>query len=253
MTEPFTRRLLSACGLDEQDATALRKALRLLPSVAAGAQIHGDDGGVVVLIAGLAYRGRVGPEGGRTITGILLPGDICHLALFQPETDQEVIALTSCSVASIPNVPLMTLCMDKPSILQALLVNTLLEAAALREWLVGMARLDAERRVARLFCELRARARLVDQTLDRVYPLPMTQTLLADALGLSVVHMSRSLKRLRLAGLATFVDGEVTIPNVDRLREFADFNSSYLRASLQGNAARRVGTELHGFEKRYLN
>lgn len=254
MTELFTRRLLASCGLEDDDAKTLRKALRLLPNVDAGATIRGGDSGVVVLISGLAYLGRIGLDGERTVTGLLLPGDICDLGLFKGSQEHEATAVTRCSVAHIPSVPLMTLCLDRPSIMRAFLVSTLIENAILREWMVGVSRLDAARRTARLFCELHARMQAIGQCVDGSLPLPLTQPLLADALGLSTVHVNRSLKHLRLSGLVSTLNGLVNIPDIDALRSFADFDASYLSAPPQMPLAHRGEGDLaSGANKRSLH
>jgi CRP-like cAMP-binding protein len=96
------------------------------------------------------------------------------------------------------------------------------------EHLINIGRREAEVRVAHFLLELGARLTLVGLGSKAGYACPLTQYLMADALGLSSVHVNRVLRKLREAGMVTFRDGLVTFDDYDRLAEFADFETTYL-------------------------
>ena len=99
------------------------------------------------------------------------------------------------------------------------------------EHLVGLGRRDADTRLAHFLLELGARLALVGLGNKAGYDCPLTQYHLADALGLSAVHVNRVLRQLRENGLLTFRDGRVSYDDHDRLMEFAEFDSLYLDQS----------------------
>ncbi|GGD37710.1 hypothetical protein GCM10011335_45570 [Aureimonas glaciei] len=99
------------------------------------------------------------------------------------------------------------------------------DEAMLVEHLVGIGRRDAKKRTAHFLLELGARLKLVGLGSTQGYACPLSQYLLADALGLSAVHVNRV---LREDGLATFQNGQVEIHDLDGLMRLADFDKSYL-------------------------
>jgi CRP-like cAMP-binding protein len=96
------------------------------------------------------------------------------------------------------------------------------------EHLVGIGRRDADARMAHFLLELGARLVLVGMGDRTGYPCPLTQYHLADALGLSAVHVNRVLRHLREDGMVTFRDGFVAVDDYDRLADFAQFDPSYM-------------------------
>src|SRR3546814_11832056 len=94
--------------------------------------------------------------------------------------------------------------------------STLLDAAINREWILSIGRRSALARVAHLLSELHVRMGIIGLVHDRRYPLPLTQTDLADATGLTAVHVNRMLKKLRDEALVPFRNGEVTIRSEER-------------------------------------
>jgi CRP-like cAMP-binding protein len=116
---------------------------------------------------------------------------------------------------------------------------TLLDSAIHREWLVAMGALAAPARAAHLFCELFVRLKVVGLTDGNSYAFPISQTDLADVLGLSTVHINRTLQNLRSDGLIEFQHGRVSILDWARLNEIAQFDTRYLhlREDELGHAA----------------
>jgi CRP-like cAMP-binding protein len=141
--------------------------------------------------------------------------------------DHNIGTLSASRIVAIPRARILELT-EKPAIARALWWATLVDEAILREWLVSLGRRDAAQRLAHILCELLHRLRAVGLAKGSSYELPLTQIDLADTLGLSTVHMNRSLQALRTEGLITLKDKHVVILDPRRLTELAGFNPNYL-------------------------
>ena len=183
---------------------------------------------VHLMLKGWACRYKLLPDGSRQITALLLPGDFCdtHITLFQ-EMDHAIGTLTDSEVAVISRGTMRELT-ERPGIARALWWGSLVDEAVLRAWIVNMGRREAFDRLAHLVCEVHARLHHVGLAPDVSFELPLTQEDLADALGLTQVHVSRTLKRLREDGLMTFKRGQIVVTDMPRLRELAQFDPNYL-------------------------
>jgi CRP-like cAMP-binding protein len=106
--------------------------------------------------------------------------------------------------------------------------DTLIDAAVFREWMVGIGRRSAFKRIAHLFCEMIVRMQAVGLSSNYSIELPLTQTDIADALGLSTVHVNRTLQEIRRAGLINFQRGKLVAVNWPGLREAGEFEQAYL-------------------------
>jgi CRP-like cAMP-binding protein len=104
----------------------------------------------------------------------------------------------------------------------------LVEEAITREWIVNVGQRNALERTAHLFCELLYRFRAVGLNQGLSCTLPLTQVELAETLGLSAVHVNRTLQELRRQKLITLDDGRLTIQNLRILEELSFFNADYL-------------------------
>lgn len=182
-----------------------------------------------VMLDGFAARYKLLSNGRRQITAIHVPGDFVNLHSFlMCVPDHGVTALTHCRVALVEQEALRRLTESSPQLTQILWTDTLIDSAIQREWLVAMGRRTALGRLAHLICELNVRLRIVALVSDNVFKLPLTQSDLADVLGLSVVHVNRILKRLRSDGIMYWNSQTIAILNWDRLCEIAEFDPSYL-------------------------
>jgi CRP-like cAMP-binding protein len=182
-----------------------------------------------VLLSGFAFRQKLSGDGLRQIVAINIPGDAMDFQnLFLGVADHNVQMLTRGDVAFIPRGPLEKLVEERPKIARAILVMTLIDASIFREWVLNVGRRNARTRIAHLLCEFAVR--LDDQGLADHYgfELPMTQEQLADATGLTPVHVNRTLKTLQAEGLITRTRRQISFPDWTRLREMADFNHRYL-------------------------
>ena len=116
----------------------------------------------------------------------------------------------------------------RPDLARALWWATLVDEAVLREWLVSMGQRDAEERIAHLFCEMHLRLQAVGLAAGRRFELPITQADLGDTMGLSTVHVNRTLQSLRGRNLVAFSSGTLEILDLQGLKDLSSFNPNYL-------------------------
>jgi CRP-like cAMP-binding protein len=182
-----------------------------------------------VLVSGYAFRHKVTGEGNRQILSINIPGEAVDFQnLFISECDHNVQMLTRGQVAEIPMHSIEELVLAQPQVARAIMTMSLVEASIFREWAVNVGRRDARSRIAHLLCEFAYRVSVQGLQTDGAYALPMTQEQLADATGLTSVHVNRVLKALQTEGLIDRDRRVVSFPDWQRLREVGDFNARYL-------------------------
>jgi CRP-like cAMP-binding protein len=227
------RRLGALTGLSGGGEQALGRALqervrRLGPRE--DLLCEGDEPEAVwMILSGWACRYKTLEDGRRQIINFVLPGDTCEFNSFLlPTMDHSVGALTVLSYAEISRETLAELTASHPSIAQALMRATLVNAAIEREWVVNLGQRVAFERMAHLLCEIFVRLEAVGLTQGDACDFPLTQTDLADATGLSVVHVNRTLQELRGAGLIVLRAKSLTIPDLQALQRAALFNLNYL-------------------------
>lgn len=182
-----------------------------------------------IVLSGWAARYNVLKDGSRRITAFLLPGDFCDIHTTVLKTmDHGIVTLTDCRIAFVRQSRINDLAISTPALTRAFLRTTLIDEAILRRWLVVGGRTDAFEAVSHLLCELYLRARLVGLTNGQTLDLPITQEEIADATGLTPVHVNRVLKRLRESGLASFQQGMLLIEDVEALFRESGFDPDYL-------------------------
>jgi CRP-like cAMP-binding protein len=185
--------------------------------------------GVFVVINGHACRYKILSDGSRQILDFLFPGDKTELySLLLTATDHGILTLGPTAIAWIDRDRLIAEMMDHPHVAFALWWNALQRAAILRERVTAIGRRDAYARVAHLLCEMFERLRLVGETVDHNYRLPVTQSELGDALGISEVHANRMLRRLEDAKLIISEQRILRIPDLQALKAAAAFDARYL-------------------------
>src|SRR5947209_2517637 len=155
-----------------------------------------------VLVSGYAVRQKVTGTGSRQILSVCIPGDAVDLQnMFLEVSDHSVQLLTQCEIADVPREALQEMVLSRPAIGSAIIELTLVEASILREWVVNVGRRDARARIAHILCEFAVRLEARGLASGHGFQLPMTQEQLADATGLTPVHVNRVLKSLEADGL----------------------------------------------------
>jgi CRP-like cAMP-binding protein len=192
--------------------------------------LEGDTPGVgFVILKGWACRYKLLPEGTRQITSILMSGDTCDLHAGQSTSmDHSIATLTTARIAFVPRCTLQGLIDTRPAISRAYFWNQLVYRDTMRAWLANMGRRTGLQRVAHLICELHVRAGNIGLTNGDSFELPLTQTVIGDALGLTPIHVNRVLRELRSSGVMTLRSGRVVIADVAKLTAIAGFDDSYL-------------------------
>lgn len=180
------------------------------------------------VLDGIVCRYKVLPGGRRVTLAFLLPGDFCasHPEL-SGSSDCGLASLTQATVAEVPRALLQESMRADAGLAQNLATACRIQIAIQRQWLATMSCL-ADKRMAHLFCELRARLAQIDLADEESFFLPLTQQELGEAVGLSTVHVNRTLQHLKGIGLLRVVDHRVIIGDLRMLERFAEFDPTYL-------------------------
>jgi CRP-like cAMP-binding protein len=182
-----------------------------------------------LLLRGFAYRHKVTGDGQRQIMSVHMSGEFLDLQnSFLEIADHNVQMLTRCEVAAVPVAALHRLAETHPRVGRAMWIETLIDSAIFREWIVNVGRRDSTSRIAHLLCEISLRLEAAGLARGLRYEMPMTQEQIADCTGLTPVHVNRVLKDLGRRGLINRERRSVSIVDWDRLQEVGDFNTRYL-------------------------
>lgn len=185
-----------------------------------------------MLIDGFMCRYLDDREGYRQLVSMHVPGDFVDLHGFpMKRLDHDIATLGPCTIAYFEHGRLAEIIAEHPRLTRWLWFSTLLDAAIHREWIFRMGRLGADGRVAHFFCELNARLEMVELAEDGRFALPATQADVAEACGITGVHVNRVLRLMRERGLLLFRGGEVQMLDVPGLTALAEFDATYLYGS----------------------
>lgn len=223
-TCPVRREGLCASMSDEQlsEFGALKRPVRRHPSGSCICTEHERNDAVYIVRAGWAVTSTVRESGRRQILRFVLPGGLIGFETAPDGTMPcTVEALTDLTVCSLPRRQLLGFCERAPAV--ALRMASLLAGETISDWrlLGGLGCCTAAERIARLLLELgdrqhRAEARqALPPDTDAV--LPISQIQIADATGLTPVHVCRTLKEMREAGLLTFARQHLHVLDRSRL------------------------------------
>ena len=238
MNNPLLRKLSNFTKLSDEECAAVRECTQDIHQFAAREDVisQGDrTGGVKLLLEGFACRYKVLEDGRRQIVAYFVPGDLCDLRVFiLKRMDHSIGAIVASKVAEIAPDDVLKLTHNYPTLTRALWWSTLVEEAIAREWIVNVGQRNALERMAHLFCELLYRFRAVGLNEGNSCTLPLTQVELAETLGLSSVHVNRTLQELRRQKLITLENSTLTIQDLDALKEVSFFNPDYLHLDYSG-------------------
>lgn len=181
------------------------------------------------------FRGRYGilRGGHRAFAAVHVAGDfIDRFGFLIPQLDYEVVAFTPCVTAALAHRTLRQITEDHPGLLRLLWLDTALDGAVHREWLLGMGQ-DASGRLARFVCEIVTRLEVAGLAKGGTFDLPLSQSLLSQILGMTAVHLSRTIKALRATETVEWQGHRVRILDRERLMTAGQFDPAYLRAYRQ--------------------
>jgi CRP-like cAMP-binding protein len=230
--EAHLRKLRARDDVSAEEERAIRDAvgeIRNYPAdrtiIRAGEELSSST----LLLDGLICRYKDLRDGQRQITELHVTGDFADLHSFTlKRLDHNIMTLTPCRVALVPHENLKAITERHPHLTRLFWFMTNLDAAIHREWVLSLGRRSAMARVAHLFCELHIRLGIVGQGDEGGYDLPLTQIELAECLGLTAVHVNRTLKTLRDRGLVEFRGKRVHLHDIEGLKRVAEFDPSYL-------------------------
>jgi CRP-like cAMP-binding protein len=229
---PLIRKLSAFVALSDAELAVLARLHRRRRKFVAGwDMVHQgqSDQAAYILSAGWVCSYKLQPDGTRQIVDFQIPGDFLGLrSVLLRTSDHSFEPIVDIEAAEVLTGDLLDAFTQTPRLATAILWAASRDEAMVVEHLVGIGRRDAEARMAHFLLELGARLMLVGFGSKEGFDCPLTQYHLADALGLSAVHVNRVMRHLRESGLLTFRDGRVTFHDLERLVDLAGFDPAYL-------------------------
>ena len=231
--QPLVKKLAYRANLDSEDRAAIM-ALPFTVRTLERSQFIVRERELAtqscVMLSGFSIRSKLVATGNRQIVAIHMKGECVDLQNSLLEVaDHSVQMLTSGKVGLIPRQEVIRLTLERPRVAHAMWIDTLVDGSIFREWIANVGRRDARTRLAHLLCEFSVRLKSAGLGDETGYQLPMTQEQLADATGLTSVHVNRTLKALEREGLIERTNPRaVHIGDWRQLAEAGDFDTNYL-------------------------
>ncbi|WP_298855056.1 Crp/Fnr family transcriptional regulator [uncultured Ruegeria sp.] len=231
-TSPLTQKLSAFVALAEAELAVLEQLHQRRRTFEAGRDlVHQgqSEQAAYILAAGWVVSYKIQPDGSRQIVDFQIPGDFLGLrSVLLHTSDHGIEPIVDIEAAEVLVSDLLQAFAETPRLATAILWAVSRDEAMVVEHLVGLGRRDADARMAHFLLELGVRLSLVGMGSKKGYACPLTQYHLADALGLSAIHVNRVLRKLREDELVTCRDGFVTFNNYEGLVKLADFDPAYL-------------------------
>jgi CRP-like cAMP-binding protein len=239
MTDPnaaivqrFVARLESRSELARDEVNALLRLNGQIKKVAAhsdfvrmGQQVDHS----CLVVDGIVGRFGQHTNGSRQITCLYISGDMADLpSVVSPKSAWGLSALTPTTILRVPHADLRRLAAAHPGIAEAFWRDCVADGSIFSEWVVNVGRRDALSRLAHVFCEMGIRSERAGQGSRKSYPLPITQPDLADATGLTSVHVNRMMKELRTQSVLDLRLGTVTVHDWEQLATIGDFDAGFM-------------------------
>ena len=226
-------RKLGAAGiLGPRDVRALDQLLSNRIAASAGTILASDkqtESEAHLLLSGWAFRFRVFEDGRRQISRLFLPGDFIGLhsgLLGIPE--QPVAALTNVQLAKFNVHTFVERLQESSGLWLSVLWSDTRDRLIAEERVASIGRRSAYQRLAHMYVELYMRLELIGEATDDCFVSPLTQDHLADLLGLTSIHVNRTLRQLKRDGLIAIQGRLVRLLSRTRLASVADFDPRYL-------------------------
>jgi CRP-like cAMP-binding protein len=228
----FVNRLASRSILTDEEESAIlglkgqiKQAAAHVDFVRQGEQVDHS----CLVVGGLVGRFGQSKNGARQITCLHIPGDMADLpSVVSPKSGWGLTALTKTTILRLPHADLRRLAAKHSGIAEAFWRDCVADGSIFSEWVVNVGRRDALAGLAHLFCEMGIRCERAGQGDRRSFSLPITQADLADATGMTNVHVNRTLKELKSRSIVDAQGGTVTIHNWDQLVSTGDFDDAYM-------------------------
>lgn len=239
MVSPLFLRLETYARLSQEDRAALDRISRSsVHEVSARRDIvrEGEPPrSVRLILEGWACCYKSTSDGRRQVVGFFIPGDFCDLNVYVlKQMDHSVGAVTQLRYADINRDQMESLTAEYPRITQAFWWHELVSASIQREWLLNIGQRSAFERIGHLLVEMYFRLRTIGMADDDGCPFPPTQNDIADATGLTPVHVNRTLQELKREGLIELDRKRLRIADLERLIDVSDFNPNYLHLDHEG-------------------
>ena len=232
MDNPLIKKLEGVASLSAAERRILVEAAARTREVGADQDLVQDGDRTRdchLILDGVVCRYKLLAEDKRQIMGFQIAGDFCDLTGFVlGRMDHSVATLSPTKLAVIPHALLQRVCEDSPHLARALWQETVIDASVSREWIANIGRRSAYQRIAHLLCEMHCRLKAVGRAENGSFEWPITQTEVADAMGLSNVHVNRVLKELRAEGLIEIRARAVVVLDLERLQQAGEFKPDYL-------------------------
>ena len=229
---PLTRKLSAFVSLSEEELAVLARLHQRRKNFRVGSDlVHQGQSrqAAYILASGWVCSYKIQADGSRQIVDFQIPGDFLGLrSVLLRTSDHSFEPITDIEAAEVLASDLLSVFADTPRLATAIFWAASRDEAMVVEHLVNVGRRDANTRVAHFLLELGSRLALVGMGNKDGYDCPLTQYHLADALGLTAIHINRVLRHLRERRLATFQGGRVSFHDHGGLADFAEFDSAYL-------------------------
>ncbi|MDE2486457.1 MAG: Crp/Fnr family transcriptional regulator [Alphaproteobacteria bacterium] len=231
----FAAKIAAHTPLSDAESAALGALVTRIQIVPAGDTVAaaGEPLDVAtIVLEGIVARSKLLPDGRRQILSFLLPGDLVDaFASVLRRRDDNLEAITAAKVAVVPQTRVAAVAAEFPRLHEAFLREAFIETSIAREWVLNVGQRTADESLAHLLCELSWRMETLGLARGGVVPFPFKQQQLADALGLSTIHLNRVLRNLRGSGLIHLEARALTVLDAEALRRMAHFNPEYLHLS----------------------
>jgi len=238
---PLTQKLDNIINLTDDERSVLINLPMQVQTITADQDIvrEGDrPARSCVILDGYAVTYKTTGDGKRQIHAFHIRGDVPDLqSLHLTVLDNSLSTITTCIVGFIQHEVVRDLCRRYPRIGEALWRETLIDASIFREWMTNVGRREAYDRMSHLLCEWMTRLRTAGLVQDHTCDMPMTQQELADAMGVTPVHVNRVLQELRGDGLIELKGNKLTILDWEQLKAVGDFDPTYLHLVREQAAA----------------
>ncbi len=194
--------------------------------VRAGERLHNS----MLLLDGWLVRSKDLPSGERQVLEVHVAGDFADLHGFTlKQLDHDILSITESVVGLVPHERLLEVTQTDPHLARVFWFSTNVDAAITREMALSLGQRSAISRMAHLFCELHVRLGIVGKTSGDSFEFPLTQRELAECLGLTVVHVNRTLQELRRRDIVEAENRKVKILDREALEALAEWDPAYLQ------------------------